>query len=254
MTRPTTSSAASGRPFTANGNNPTDWARPGTARPPPTAAGAASASGTYVDHQYHHGPQYTYDLDEEDEDDESEPEDVFAYLPPTTADLSAPSAPAFSSSSVSHEPFSYHPEQTPSPSSAAHFLPPSTEAPPNSYHPHTSFDPPTYPRAESPPSTGSHVSDEGGYHMRRLEHAVTPHTPSSREVHVSLPSTGAAPRDEKRQHPDMDPDLEGQEIAVLPKHRTTLSSPGGSMSHRAGTPSILAGSEGSIKYALKYRI
>lgn len=89
--------------------------------------------------------------------------------------------------------------------------------------------------------------------MRRLEHAVTPHTPSSREVHVSLPSTGA-PGYEKRPHPDMDLDLESQEIAVLPKHRTTLSSPGGSMSHRAGTPSILAGSEGSIKYALKYRV
>jgi hypothetical protein len=247
MDRPS-SSAGGSRPFTAGGGigfRPSSAARPGT-------AAGAGGQRPYTGHD----PQYTYSLDEEDEEDEeSEPEDVFAYLPPTTADLDPGPSPhhdTFAFAPAPVHPLAYAAAELPSPATAAPFL----VSPPLSMPPPTAstvadvyYTRPAYPPAETPPSTNSHshASVDDSYHMRRLEDAVAPpRTSSSREVRVSLPPPS---RDEKAQRTDrhMELDLESQEITMLPKHREALSSPGGSAGDRAMSPSIMNGSEGSIK-------
>jgi hypothetical protein len=272
MPRPT-SSAGTGRPFTASGSS--GAFRPGSARPTTAAHGQQHQQTQYGGH----APQYTYSLDEEDEDEESEPEDVFAYLPPTTADQQPPSPSAASTShsalyppiADSHQ-FSYSTQSDlPSPHSPAPLLQQqlshratTADAPFSHSHsavPATPTDDyltrPSYPPVETPPSTTNSNSHQEGndsaFHMKKLEHSGTaPRTQSSREVRVSLPpsvNTGY----EKGQHSGLGQDLESQEINVLPKHRETLSSAGGSASGRALTPSILE-SEGSIKLVVLTRV
>lgn len=237
MDRP--SSPAGARPFTSGGGH----FRPSTAARP-TIGAPSTAGRPYTGHD----PQYTYSLEEEDEDEDedSEPEDVFAYLPPTTADLEPAhhAGPAFAAAS----PFSFAPDP-PSPTTSAPFLhhPPPPTAPPLTTS--TVADPyyarPTYPPAETPPSTTSQASADDGYRMHRLSVVTQPRTASSREVRVSLPPSTSG-HNEKGQRPGLDRDMESQEVTILPKHGDALSSPGGSARGRMMTPS-LAGSEGSIK-------
>ena len=124
--RPPTTATTDTRPYTAG-------ARPTTAydhRQPPLTAYSGD-----------------YSVDEEDEDDDSEPEDVFAYLPPTTADQAATNA-----------------------LDAHHQLPPAS---PSSAYP---FAHAQHPQPETPPSTGSyHGPDDPAkpYRMRRLDTAIS---------------------------------------------------------------------------------
>lgn len=126
-----------------------------SAQRPPTSTGAQ-----------HHTQQYTYDYDNEEEDleEESDAEDVFAFLPPSTAD---------------QEQHHYLTQDDPLQTPIAYPSP--------TFDPHARFPADTplagtsYPPPISPPSTESNGQDDP-YRMRRL---------SSREVHVALPGTSS---------------------------------------------------------------
>jgi hypothetical protein len=273
------SSAADGRPFTSSGQRPQTQA----GRPPYSqyddGAGDYHTGPIAGAHGLSYGPQYTgftgeYSLDEEDEDDESEPEDVFAYLPPTTAEQQQqhqlqPETPDFA-----------HGYPPPPATASDPYAPPTSFYPPPSPHsPSSPFyhAPPTpreHPAAETPPSTGSRGStdDHDPYRMRRLNTPDTRPTTanpaavptsarpsisrgsamSNKEVHISLPTTGTgavtmpmASTSLDKDRAEMEMDLTDIEKSSTHKHRT--ASLGDTASLAMTTPSMLE-SEGSIKY------
>lgn len=244
MARRPPSSSASSRPYTAGGQRPGTSARPGTSTGGPGAPG-----------YYEHDPYAVY---EDDEEDESEPEDVFAYLPPDTADAAPPaSAHAPFAAPPAPPPFAHHhPHPAPAPHAPTAHLPsvpyhaaPPEAAPPPPIDAHTRPPPSAASRpADTPPSTGSqHAPHEDGLRMRRLD-APPPATPvssarppSSREVHISLPGTAGA-ADEKAAR-----DRERDGGGGKGKHHQPMSSAGGSAASAAMSPSLLDGDDASIK-------
>jgi hypothetical protein len=184
-----TSSAGGSRPFTASAF------RPPSARPS-TSAGA-------LDRDHH----YTYDnayIDEEEEE-ESDTEDLFAFLPPSTADQQrdlekqraldhSPQVPDYDnifSNAVSSDtsPLAY-----PSPTFDPYARFPSEVAGPSRFFP----PPVSQIPVESPPSTASNHGASDPYRMRRLSTALTGTTGShpsrtsalsSRKIRVNLHSS-----------------------------------------------------------------
>lgn len=185
-----TSSAGGSRPFTASAF------RPPSARPS-TSAGA-------FDHDY----QYTYDnayIEEEEEEEESDTEDLFAFLPPSTADqqrdIEKQRAIDFSRESPDYNhvltnavPSDIPPLAYPSPTFDPYARFPSEAAGPSRLFPVPVSQVPV----ESPPSTASNHGQSDPYRMRRLSTVLTSTTGthpsrtsvlSSREIRVSLPSS-----------------------------------------------------------------
>lgn len=270
MARRPPSSSGSARPFTATPSaRPTTsgGARPGTS----SGASPTGAAPGYYDTAGAGG--YPYSVYEEDEEDESEPEDVFAYLPPTTADSFPQPAGetgvfAHGPPSTAGGPFAHHPDPVP-PHGHAHPLQASMPqvgyhaSPPDSAPPRTPADahpmppPPTLP-AESPPSTTSAHSpqvtgtEEGGLRMRRLDPAThgTPvssvRPPSSREVHISLPPTASEKGGPPRRPADLDLDLD-QDLEGKKSHHHPASSAGDSVVSAGMTRSVVDDSDASIK-------
>lgn len=175
-------------------------ARPATsrsARPTTTSAPLDPSTESYVDRD----PQYTYSQEYslEDQDEESDDEDVFAFLPPSTAQASE--SPSLTPTTQSH-PFSQPPPQVSF--SQQHFpaSPSSPTSPPPPFSPVADFliyPPPTFdphalerhiPKAgpsttsvhfvgtvDSPPSTAdprdSYSSAEDGFRLRKLPTGVS---------------------------------------------------------------------------------
>ena len=162
---------------------------------------------------FDHDPQYTYSIEEDEEDEESDAEDLFAFLPPSTADQEQQYQQHTNSQLANSPKHQFNTEGM-----FAVSLPPSQASPISP--PPPIFDPSARYRAdsavgpsgihlplsplpvESPPSTGSqqhHQNTDGAYQMRRVKQPTT-HSASaenrpsrtsaisSREVHVALPS------------------------------------------------------------------
>ncbi|CAL1711504.1 unnamed protein product [Somion occarium] len=181
MTRPTTS--AGGRPSTSG--------RPNTAR---------LDTADYFDRD----PQYTYSIDEGDEyEEESDAEDVFAFARPPTAVTTPSQHSQYSQpSNVIYPPQAFHP--------AATFHQSVLDTPtagPSGLHARHAYQYPQSPTVESPPSTDSQGADDP-YRLKRLTYSASVLTgdgsrgsrrsgmSSSREVHVSLPTTREEPLEE----------------------------------------------------------
>ena len=182
MARRPTSSAGS-RPVTSSGR-------------PPTAPGA-------FEHAHYAGDN-TYI--EEEEEDESDAEDLFAFLPPSTADQQRDaqklrsqqllhSAPPYPHLFAHAFPQDVPPVPYPSPT-----FDPYARFPADAAGPSSLFSQPTSKiPVESPPSTISQHAGSDPYRMRRLSTTRAPTTTetrpsrtsaiSSREIHVDLPSS-----------------------------------------------------------------
>jgi hypothetical protein len=240
MPRRPLSSAGDARPQTSSGF------------PPPGAGQSIPAGGLDRD------PQYTNSIEEEEEEEESDAEDLFAFLPPSTADqekqfqehtesqqadtpkqnpdpdeMFAVSVPSLQQASISPPPPIYDPSaRYPADSDVG----PSGTRPPLSRLP-----------VESPPSTGSqHLPTDGAYPMRRVNQPLAqPHSAStgtrpsrtsgvsSREVHVRLPSPLEKSIDEAFSHRD--------------KHRSSTTAD--TLSGVSVTPSMMEqdSRDGSVK-------
>ena len=186
------SSAGDSRPYTAGGF------RPPTANP------------SIPDESFHHNPQYTYSIEEEEEDDESDAEDLFAFLPPSTADQEKqrqehtdsqqPDKPKFKPDNDQPFAVSLPPAQTLPMSPPPAFDPFARYPADSGVGPSIAHSPLSRLPVESPPSTGSQDQpSDGAYQMSRFNpptaHSASTGTRpsrtsgiSSREVHVSLPS------------------------------------------------------------------
>lgn len=179
---------------------------------PQTASGLAQplANQSTAVEGFDHEPQYTYSIDEDDEEEESDAEDLFAFLPPSTADQEKQRQEHTDSQladTSKHQPDTDGMFAVSLPSSYASPISP----PPPIYDRNTRY-PVSGPSGiqlpispfpvESPPSTGSqqqHSSSDGAYQMRRVKPPTT-HSgsteiarsrtsgTSSRQVHVALPS------------------------------------------------------------------
>ncbi|KAG1824408.1 uncharacterized protein BJ212DRAFT_523243 [Suillus subaureus] len=184
-----TSSAGGSRPFTASAF------RTSSARPP-TSAGAFDR-----DHQYTYDNAYI----EEEEEEESDTEDLFAFLPPSTADqqrdvekqraadlsrISPDYANVFANTVPSDAPPLVYPAPTFDPWSRFS----SEAAGPSRLFPVPISQVPV----ESPPSTASNQGASDPYRMRRLSTALSgttnthpsrPSIPNSRQIRVSLTSS-----------------------------------------------------------------
>lgn len=184
-----TSSAGGSRPFTASAF------RTSSARPP-TSAGA-----------FNREHQYTYDnaYIEEEEEEESDTEDLFAFLPPSTADqqrdlekqraadlsrISPDYTNIFANTVPSDVPPLIYPAPTFDP--WARFS--SETAGPSRLFPVPISQVPV----ESPPSTASNQGASDPYRMRRLSTAISSTTnthpsrhsaPNSRQIRISLTSS-----------------------------------------------------------------
>lgn len=185
MPRRPPSSADSSRPYTAGGFRPSN---------------AVAAGG------FDRDPQYTYSIDEEEEEEESDAEDLFAFLPPSTADQEQQYQQHTQSQLISSPGRQADLDQMFSvsvpPSDAAYISPPPPTFDPyarypgdsamGSSNPHSPYH--SQPPVESPPSTDSqqHGADNP-YQMRRFNRTASSATRASgvnsREVHVALPST-----------------------------------------------------------------
>lgn len=184
-----TSSAGGSRPFTASAF------RTSSARPP-TSAGA-----------FEHDHQYTYDnaYIEEEEEEESDTEDLFAFLPPSTADQQRDieKQRAADLSRISPDYANVFANAVPSDA-------PPLVYPAPAFHPWSNFAsemagpsrlfpvPISQVPVESPPSTASHQGASDPYRMRRLSTALSsptnthhsrPSVPNSRKIRVSLTSS-----------------------------------------------------------------
>lgn len=189
--RPTSSAGGESRPYTSGGF------RPSTAHDP-------NANG------FDRDPQYTYSLEEdEEEDEESDAEDLFAFLPPSTADqqqqyqehtdyqqhaASPKHEPDYDSLFAAHVPMHQVMPITP---------PPPTFDPYARYPADSAAGPSglqsSYLRqaVDSPPSTASNPISDDAYRMRRMNNtqSTNPDTQasrasgvSSREMHIALPT------------------------------------------------------------------
>ena len=241
MPRRPTSSAGSSRPQTAGAFRPT------TANQPFAPA-------------FDHDPQYAYDIEEEEEEEESDAEDLFAFLPPSTADQEQQRQDHTKSQAELHNPdLNYHepdfdqmfaapvPYESASGSAA---IPPIAPLQPTydpyarypadaTVGPSTSHFPFNLPPPQSPPSTGS-VSQCDPYQMRRINPPNTASTDTRhsglnpKEVHVALPGQ-----------------LE-EGYAVRPlhgKHRSSTAMTSDTLSGMSLSPSMLdvESREGSVK-------
>lgn len=183
-----------------------DLHRPSTARP-------TTAGGSLADYDYHHGhvhPGAEYQIEEEYED-ESEDDDVFAFLPPSTAEQQEGSQSRGPSAGLAFPSPTYNPW----PEKAA--------------EPQFGFDPGVYrhPAPQSPPSTDSQTRDDP-YRMKRLNTApasvaaLPPSTNDSHPVHVSLPSSALGPHDDAYSYQDAIEKAasvaSGPDIECLPHH------------------------------------
>lgn len=181
MARRPTSSAGGSRPFTSSGLQP--------ASPPVFNNGHYPHDNTYV---------------EEDEEDESDAEDLFAFLPPSTADQqrdaqkrsqdllhsTPPYPPPFAHALPLDVPFVSFPSPT---------FDPYARFPADAAGPSSLFSPPiSNIPVDSPPSTMSQHAASDPYRMRKLSTARAPTTDtrpsrasaiSSREIHVDLLSS-----------------------------------------------------------------
>jgi hypothetical protein len=175
MARRPPSSAGSFRPYTAN-------------HPRPDTSAGQSAFYDHRDPQYSYGQDYVLE-----EEEESEEEDVFAFLPPSTADqqlptqvhlspsLQPPPAPQISFPSPTFNPFARYPADSTIGPSVQYILPP----------------------PQSPPSTATdsnthNNTQEDQFRLRRLNTVTTashgPPSSDSREVRVSLPGSRVGER------------------------------------------------------------
>lgn len=183
-----TSSAGGSRPFTAS------------AFRSPSARPLTSAGAFDRDHQYTYDNAYI----EEEEEEESDTEDLFAFLPPSTADqqrdaekqraLDLSPAPDYNHVFTNAVPSDIPPLAFPSPTFDPYARFPSEAAGPSRPFPVPVSQIPV----ESPPSTASNHGASDPYRMRRLSAARTGTTGthpsrtsalSSREIPVSLPSS-----------------------------------------------------------------
>ena len=161
-------------------------------------------------------PQYTYsiDEDEEEEEEESDAEDLFAFLPPSTADQEKQHQEHTDSQQAddpNHQPdYTELFAATLPPPQGLPISPPPPAFDPYARYPADSAIGPSGPHpplshlpVESPPSTGSQPqpqSADGTYQMHRMNSSTIRHSAStgtrpsrtsgisSREVHISLPS------------------------------------------------------------------
>ena len=150
--------------------------RPQTSSQRPTTSG-----GYYSTSQ---GTGYTYSNEYSiEEEDESEDEDVFAYLPPTTADQQAGALPPILQSPASPPKDSFEPRHVSFP--APVFDPSSPPQPPAQSNPNAlsnllllhqqALNPPPTGVVDTPPSTDSQHAVDDPYQLRRIE----PQTPLS---------------------------------------------------------------------------
>lgn len=178
----------------------------GDARPQTSSGFPPTATGGGFDYD----PQYTYSIEEEEEDDESEAEDLFAFLPPSTADQEKQHQ-EHTDSQQATDPAKVQPDYE---ELFAASLPPPQELPippppaldpyarypvDSTIGPSTAHSPVSRLPVESPPSTGTgsqpHALD-GAYPMHRMSHPPTHSVStrtrtsgvSSREVHIELPA------------------------------------------------------------------
>ncbi|KAI9441446.1 hypothetical protein H4582DRAFT_1383701 [Lactarius indigo] len=132
------------------------------ARPATSRSGRPTTSGS-LDPSIDRDPQYTYSQEYslEDQDDESDDEDVFAFLPPSTA----------------------QPSQSPSLPSPVQSLPLSQLPPPQLSFPQQHF-PASLPSPASPPPPFSPVADPLIYPPPTFDpHALERHIPQAGTVH-----------------------------------------------------------------------
>lgn len=158
-------------------------ARPATsrsARPTTTSAALDPSTESYVDRD----PQYTYSQEYslEDQDDDSDDEDVFAFLPPSTAQ-SPPQPPSFPPFAQSHT-FSE--------------LPPPQVAFPHQHAP-ASVSYPASPPPPFSPVADSLIYPPPAFDPHALERHIPQAGPSTTSVHfvgtVDSPPSTAEPRD-----------------------------------------------------------
>ena len=247
MPRRPTSSAASSRPHTAGAFRPT------------------TANQSFVP-GFDHDPQYAYDIDEEEEEEEeeSDAEDLFAFLPPSTADQEQQRQDHTKSQAEFHDPDLTHHQPNfdqmfaasvpygSTPGSAA--IPPITPLQP-AYDPYARYPadttvgpstlhfPLNLPPPQSPPSTGS-VSRDDPYQMRRMNATNTASSDTrrsglnSREVHVALPGQLGKSIEE------------GYEVRPFNgKHRSSTAMTSDTLSGMSLSPSMMdiESREGSVK-------
>ncbi|KAG6332224.1 hypothetical protein ID866_6863 [Astraeus odoratus] len=227
--RPTTS-AGGPRPFTAHDAPP---------HPPPTSAGA-------LDHDRHYSYDHAFF---EEEEEESDAEDLFAFLPPSTADQQRDlqkqdlllRSPAYGHVFPNAVLPDVHPLPYPLPAFNPHARFPSDAAGPSSL-----FTPPISNQpVESPPSTASQHGPNDLYRMRRLSTARTgtaetrPSVTSSREIRLNLPSSP----------PEKTIEVEVDYPMSSPRKRHPSSTIGGETATLSITPSMLEqdSRDGSIK-------
>ncbi|KAG9312163.1 OPT-domain-containing protein [Chiua virens] len=181
MARRPASSAGGSRPLTSSGLH------------------HATSPGAFQHANYPNNNAYI----EEDEDEESDTEDLFAFLPPSTADQQRDAQKH--SQELLHTapqyPHIYPNAIPPTPPSLSYPLPtfdPYARFPTDIAGPSSLFSPPiSNIPVESPPSTISQNASSDPYRMRRLStaHPATAETRpsrttlSSREIHVDLPSS-----------------------------------------------------------------
>jgi hypothetical protein len=228
-------------------------ARPATsrsARPTTTSAPLDPSTELYLDDR---DPQYTYSQEYslEDQDDDSDDEDVFAFLPPSTAQ--SPQPPSFPTSAQSHTFSELPPPQVafPHQHSPASVSYPASPPPPFSpvadslIYPPPAFDPHALERhipqagpsttsvhfvgtVDSPPSTAdprdSYSSAEGGFRLRKLptEVSATTDVTSSSSQFPSDDKRLSFSLQEKRQASTamselstVDPELDGADSASI---------------------------------------
>lgn len=161
---------------------------------------SATQSDLYTDErdmQYTYSHEQDYSIDEEDEDESSD-DDVFAFVPPSTADGQAHAEQNYQPSPTSAAPL--HPNQLVQATSDIQYPPPTFDpySPRAYYADHGAgpssakiplSPPPPLPQVESPsppPSSNSLVhGDETGYRMRPVTSASS--KTSARQVMVALP-------------------------------------------------------------------
>lgn len=222
----------------------------GGRRPPTASASAAHSSlprtppGAF-DHDRH----YSYDnAFIEEEEEESDAEDLFAFLPPSTADqqrelekqraqdhFRRPSD--YSNIFANALPPSSGPPAYPAPAFHPHSRFPSEAGPSSLFQPPVSNLP-----VESPPSTSSQQGTNDPYRMRRLSTARTgtaetrPSITSIREIHVNLPPSV----------PEKDIDVEYPDSLQRKRHPSSTIADTATLSL---TPSMLEqdSRDGSIK-------
>jgi hypothetical protein len=220
---------------------------------PQTAGGFASAAiPSMPTGGFDRDPQYTYSIEEEEEEEESDAEDLFAFLPPSTADQEKQHQEHTDGQPEDQRDYSDlfaaslpHPQTPP-------IYPPPPTFDPNARYPADSYAGPSgilppisHIPVESPPSTGSQQPStvtDGTYQMHRVDPGTTQSVSSgtrlarssgigSREVHVALPTP-------------VEKSLEG--FSSLGKHRSSTTADTMSASL---TPSMLEqdSRDGSVK-------